>query len=94
MKYRLTALYDYPPVERTAVVDADTAEQAMVKAVLEKRLPVAFARDAHGWLEPVMWDAALAGGRRWPAVKGHCLEWGEGESRRLLRFYITPADEE
>lgn len=89
MYYRVTALYDYPPVERSAVVEADTPQRAMVKAVLEGQLPVAFRRDAHGWLEPVMWRAELDGGPRWPRVDGESLEWGDGDVRRRLRFYIT-----
>ena len=93
MRYRVTALYDYPPVERTALVDADTPQRAMVKAVLEGQLPVAFRHDAYGWLEPVMWRAELGGELRWPLVKDDRIEWGTDEERTGLRFYITAADD-
>src|SRR3569832_1861353 len=52
MRYRVTALYDFPPVERGIVVEADTPEHAMVQAVLEGLLPVAFERDAHAHKRP------------------------------------------
>lgn len=87
-RYRVTALYDSPPVERSALIEADTPERAMAKSVLEGWLPVAFRRDVHGWLEPVMWHAELGGARRWPLVLKDRIEWGEGP-RQQLRFYVT-----
>src|SRR3569832_2281909 len=93
MRYRVTAQYDFPTVERGIVVEADTPEHAMVQAVLEGLLPVAFERDAHGWLQPVMWLAELGGARRWPTMRGDRIEWGEGEARQQLRFYITEEED-
>src|SRR3569623_2758047 len=93
MRYRVTALYDFPPVECGIVVEADTPEHAMVQAVLEGLLPVAFERDAHGWLQPEMWHAELGGARRWPTMRGERIEWGEGEARQQLPYYITEEED-
>ncbi|MEK7322659.1 MAG: hypothetical protein AABZ84_06230 [Pseudomonadota bacterium] len=94
MRYRVTALYDYPPVERTAIVEADSPQRAMVKALIEGRLPTAFRRDEQGWLEPLMWYPGLAGNRRWPRLAGDTtLEWGEEEARCRLNFYVAEVGE-
>ncbi len=94
MRYRVTALYDYPPVERTAIVEADSPQRAMVKALIEGRLPSGFRRDASGWLEPLMWHPGLAGARRWPEVVAESsLEWGEGDARQRLEFYVAAVEE-
>ena len=94
MRYRVTALYEYPPVERSALVEADSPQRAMIKALIEGRLPTGFQRDAHGWLEPLMWHPNMAGARRWPTVVDEAsLEWGEKDARRRLKFYVAEADE-
>lgn len=87
--YRVTAFYERPELERNAVVEADSAEQAMVKAVLERKVPIGFARDEFGWLQPVYWQTEMGGGRRWPRVAGKDkLAWGDDDAPRMLRFAV------
>ena len=62
--YTVTAFYDYPPVERSVVVEADAPQRAMVKALLEGMVPAYFRKDEFGWLLPIFWHPRLAGGRR------------------------------
>lgn len=90
--YRITAFYERPELERNAVVEASSAEQAMVKAVLERKVPVGFARDEYGWIAPVYWQAAMGGGRRWPRIVGKdTLAWGDDDAPRTLRFAVDEA---
>lgn len=87
--YRVTAFYDYPPMDRTVVVEAEGAQRAMVKALLERRVPALFRKDEFGWLLPVFWHPRLAGGRRWPAVIGrNVIVWGEQGSKDKLVFGV------
>jgi hypothetical protein len=89
LTYRVTAFYERPELERNAVVQASSAEQAMVKAVLERKVPVGFARDEYGWIQPVYWQAEMGGGRRWPRVVGKDrLAWGDDDAPRTLRFAV------
>jgi hypothetical protein len=90
--YRVTAFYERPELERNAVVEAGSAEQAMVKAVLERKVPVGFARDEYGWIQPVFWQAEMGGERRWPRVIGKDrLAWGNDDAPQTLRFAVDPA---
>lgn len=84
--YRVTAFYDYPPVERSVVVEADTPQRAMVKALLEGRVPAFFRKDEFGWLLPIFWHPRLAGGKRWPTIIGrNVIAWGRrGKKDRLI----------
>ncbi|HHM04885.1 MAG TPA: hypothetical protein ENJ19_03970 [Gammaproteobacteria bacterium] len=95
-RYRVTALYEQPPLERTVELCAETAERAMVKALIERRLPAHFARDEKGWYQPVLWRPELAGPRRWPTLVGRdTLVWGEGQGgERRLRFYVVDCGEQ
>lgn len=88
-RYRVTAFYERPELERNAVVEAESVEQAMVKALLERKVPAGFTRDASGWIEPVYWRADMAGKARWPALIGaDCIAWGDDDQRRTLRFCV------
>jgi len=88
-KYRVTAFYDYPPVERSVVVEAESPQRAMVKALLEGRVPALFRKDEFGWLLPVFWHPRFAGGRRWPTVIGsNMIAWGERDKRDKLLFDV------
>ncbi len=84
--YRVTAFYDYPPVERSVVVEADAPQRAMVKALLEGMVPAYFRKDEFGWLLPIFWHPRLAGGRRWPTIIGrNVIAWGRrGKKDRLI----------
>jgi hypothetical protein len=84
--YRVTAFYDYPPVERTVVVEAEAPQRAMVKALLEGKVPAYFRKDEFGWLLPIYWHPRLAGGRRWPTITGrNVIAWGRrGKKDRLI----------
>ena len=86
MTYRVTAFYDYPPVERSVVVEADAPQRAMVKALLEGMVPAYFRKDEFGWLLPIFWHPRLAGGRRWPTIIGrNVIAWGRrGKKDRLI----------
>ena len=87
--YRVTAFYDYPPVERSVVVEADTPQRAMVKALLEGRVPAFFRKDEFGWLLPIFWHPRLAGGKRWPTIIGrNVIVWGRRGKRDRLIFDV------
>lgn len=87
--YRITAFYERPELERNAVVEAESAEQAMVRAVLERKVPVGFGRDEYGWIRPLYWKPELGGARRWPRVAGRDrLTWGDDDSPQTLRFAV------
>ncbi len=87
--YRVTAFYERPELERNAVVKAESAEQAMVKAVLERKVPVGFGRDEYGWIQPVYWKAEMGGPRRWPRIVGKDrLAWGDENAPQSLRFAV------
>jgi hypothetical protein len=87
--YRVTAYYDYPPVERSVVVEAEAPQRAMVKALLEGRVPAFFRKDEFGWLLPIFWHPRLAGGRRWPTIIGrNVIAWGRRGKRDRLIFDV------
>lgn len=87
--YRVTAFYERPELERNAVVEAESTERAMVKALLERKVPAGFARDEFGWIEPVFWKTEMAGQARWPRlVAADRLAWGDEGNRRTLRFAV------
>ncbi|MEJ2552605.1 MAG: hypothetical protein P8164_13855 [Gammaproteobacteria bacterium] len=87
--YRVTAFYDYPPVERSVVIEAEMPQRAMVKALLEGRVPAFFRKDEFGWLLPIFWHPRLAGGRRWPTIVGrNVIAWGRRGKRDRLIFDV------
>lgn len=90
--YRVTAFYDYPPVERSVVVEAEAPQRAMVKALLEGKVPALFRTDEFGWLLPIFWHPRLAGGRRWPIIIGcNVIVWGRRGKRDRLIFDVDEA---
>jgi|GEM_PF-2422803 hypothetical protein len=90
--YRVTAFYDYPPVERSVVVEADAPQRAMVKALLEGMVPAYFRKDEFGWLLPIFWHPRLAGGRRWPTIIGrNVIAWGRRGKKDRLIFEVEEA---
>ncbi len=94
-RYRVTAFYERPELERNAVIEADSAEQAMVKAVLERKVPVGFGRDEYGWIQPLYWKAELGGTQRWPRITGKDrLTWGDDDPPRTLRFSVEKDSDE
>ena len=91
--YRVTAFYDYPPVERSVVVEADAPQRAMVKALLEGMVPAYFRKDEFGWLLPIFWHPRLAGGRRWPTIIGrNVIAWGRRGKKDRLIFEVDEAE--
>ncbi len=87
--FRVTAFYDYPPVERSVVVEAEDPQRAMVKALLEGKVPAFFRKDEFGWLLPIFWHPRLAGEQRWPAVIGrNVIAWGEKGGKNKLIFEV------
>lgn len=87
--YRVTAFYERPEVERNAIVQAESPQRAMVKALLERQVPAGFTRDEYGWILPVFWNPDMGGERRWPQIeRGDRLTWGDNDERRNLRFEV------
>jgi hypothetical protein len=92
--YRVTAFYEYPPVERSAVVEAEYPQRAMVRALLEGRVPALFRKDEFGWLLPVYWHPRLAGDQRWPAVIGrNVIAWGDKSNKGELIFGVDEIED-
>lgn len=87
--YRVTAFYEHPEVERNAIVQAETPQRAMVKALLERQVPAGFTRDEYGWILPVFWKPEMGGGRRWPRIERRDrLVWGDEQEQQQLRFEV------
>ncbi|HHH35549.1 MAG TPA: hypothetical protein ENK48_01810 [Gammaproteobacteria bacterium] len=87
--YRVIAHYDHPQVVRSAVVEAESAERAMVTALLQHHIPAGFRRDAHGWLVEEFWRPEMGGDLRWPRVDRRWrLVWGDPRHPRVLRFEV------
>jgi hypothetical protein len=92
--YHVTAYYDYPPVERSVMVEAEDPQRAMVKSLLEGKVPALFRKDEFGWLLPIFWHPRLAGGRRWPTIIGrNVIAWGEKNSKGKLIFGVDEVKE-
>jgi hypothetical protein len=88
-RYRVTAFYEHPELERNAVIEAESTERAMIRALIERRIPAGFTRDEFGWIEPVFWKPEMAGRMRWPRLLApDRLGWGDGEDLRWLRFSV------
>lgn len=93
--FRVTAFYDYPPVERSVIVEAEDTQRAMVKALLEGKVPALFRKDEFGWLLPIFWNPQLAGGQRWPTLIGrNVIAWGERGNRGKLVFGVDEVHDE
>lgn len=92
--YQVTAFYERPELERNAVVTAESPERAMVKALIERKIPAGFSRDEYGWIQPVLWKPEMAGELRWPRLAGKgCLVWGDQDDRHTLRFSVEEKPE-
>lgn len=88
----MTAFYEHPDVERNVIVQAESPQQAMVKALLERKVPACFSRDEYGWLLPVYWSAGMGGRHRWPRVaQRNRLTWGDEGDPHSLRFAVEEA---
>jgi hypothetical protein len=88
-RYRVTAFYEHPELERNAIIEADSAERAMIKALIERKVPAGFARDEFGWIQPMYWKPEMAGRLRWPRLlPADRLVWGDEEDLHSLRFSV------
>lgn len=91
--YCVTAFYDYPPVERSVLVEAEDPQRAMVKALLEGKVPALFRKDEFGWLMPIFWHPRLGGGQRWPTIVGrNVIAWGAKGSKDKLIFGVDEVE--
>jgi len=80
-------MFEYPDINRSVLVTAIDAHQAVLRAVLDQKLPVSFRRDQHGNLQAKYWDTSLKGSSQWPSIyKGNCLVWTDGSQQFRLRF--------
>ena len=87
--YRVIAMYDYPEINRSVQVDAEDPHQAVLRAVLDQRLPVCYERDRNGDLQPQYWPSHVSGQSRWPRIdRNHRLIWEVREQLRQLRFEV------
>ena len=87
--FRVTAIYDYPEVDRSALIESENKNQAMLKAILEQKLPAKFKRDQHGCLQACYWKAEMGGDVRWPIIDvNNQLIWGKEDAQEKLRFEI------
>jgi len=88
-QFLITAMYDYPEINRSVQVDAVSPHQAILRAVLNQKLAVAYARDQHGNLQPLFWQPDMAGQTRWPRFeKYNRLTWKNTRHQGQLRFEV------
>jgi hypothetical protein len=88
-RYRVTAFYEHPELERNAVIEAESPERAMIRALIERKVPAGFTRDEFGWIQPLYWKPEMAGRLRWPRLlTADRLAWGEDEDLHSLRFSV------
>jgi hypothetical protein len=93
-QFKVIAMFDYPGIDRSVLIEAIDARQALLRAVLDRRLPIRYQRDHEGNLQPFFWDRAHGRTSRWPRVeKDNYLVWSEdsGETCRL-RFEVVELD--
>lgn len=67
-QYRVTAVFDYPPINRSAIVEAASIEGAILKAVTGGKIPIDYQRDGQHCLQPVYWQPMMGGSTRWPRI--------------------------
>lgn len=93
-QFKVIAMFDYPGIDRSVLIEAIDAHQALLRAVLDRRLPIRYQRDHEGNLQPFFWEGALGGTSRWPRVeKDNYLVWSEGPGRTCrLRFEVIELD--
>lgn len=82
-------MYDYPEINRSVQIDAEDPQQAILRAILDQRLPVTYARDPQGHLQPLFWQPEMAGETRWPQIdRNNRLLWRSGQHQGHLRFEV------
>lgn len=92
-QYRVIAMYDYPEINRSVLIDAQDPHQAILRAILEQQLAIAYARDAQGNLQPLFWQTEMAGQTRWPRIeKNNRLTWQSQHHQGQLRFEVEEID--
>lgn len=88
--YRVIAIFTYPPIDRSAVVQAESVDMAILRAVVDRKIPIEYRRDKHGNLQPGYWTPEMGGKTRWPQIeKQSKVIWGDPEQRRVLRVEVV-----
>ena len=91
--FRVIAMYDYPEINRSVQIDAEDARQAILRAILDQRLPVTYARDGRGHLQPLYWQPDMGGMTRWPQIdRNNRLLWKSSQHQGQLRFEVEETD--
>jgi len=82
-------MYDYPEINRSVHINAADSQQAILRAVLDQQLPISYARDHQGNMQPVFWKMEMAGQTRWPRIeKNNRLVWQGRHHQGQLRFEV------
>lgn len=91
-RFKVIAMFEYPEIDRSVLIDAVDAHQALLRAVLDRQLPICYRRNAAGNLQPVYWDKRFAAGNsRWPRVdRNRYLVWPgqSSDNPGRLRFEV------
>lgn len=88
--YRVIAIFTYPPIDKSALVRAETIDLAILRAVLDRKIPVEYRRDRHGNLQPAYWTPQMGGKTRWPRIEQqNRVVWGDNDQRRVLRVEVV-----
>ena len=88
--YRVIAIFTYPPIDRSAVIQAESIDLAILRAVLEQKIPVEYRRDRHGNLQPAYWTPEMGGHTRWPRIEQQSkVVWGSKDQPRVLRVEVV-----
>jgi hypothetical protein len=91
-QFKVIAMFDYPEIERSVLIRAIDSHQALLRAVLEQRLPIAYRRDSGGNLQPAYWQETRTGNSRWPRIEhDKYLTW-TGRAPGRLRFEVIEID--
>jgi len=92
-RFRVIAMYDYPEINRSVRVIAEDPQQAILRAVLDQRLPITYARDERGHLQPQYWQPDMGGETRWPRIdRNNRLLWKSTHHQGQLRFEVEETD--
>lgn len=88
--YRVIAIFTYPPIDRSAVIKAESVDMAILRAVLEQKIPVEYKRDRHGNLQPRFWTPDMGGETRWPQIEQQSkVIWGQPDKQHVLRVEVV-----
>lgn len=86
-KFRVTAIFDYPPINRSSTVMAGNAESAILRAVIDGKIPIDYQRDHQKCLQPIYWQPQMGGSTRWPQVRnGNQLIFEKYKPNSILRI--------